>query len=121
MKKQSDSSNSSSTKPKSNLQISGVGWFLFFIILILGIGGTILMDENGIPQNIAVPYLVIMGLIATYILFAVKVASQWEKAVVLHFGKFHNLRGPGMFWIVPIVDSVANWIDHRVTVTPFSA
>jgi regulator of protease activity HflC (stomatin/prohibitin superfamily) len=121
MKKQSDSSNSSSTKPKSNLQISGVGWFLFFIILILGIGGTILMDENGISQNIAVPYLVIMGLIATYILFAVKVASQWEKAVVLHFGKFHSLKGPGMFWIVPIVDSVANWIDHRVTVTPFSA
>jgi len=62
-----------------------------------------------------------MGLIATYILFAVKVASQWEKAVVLHFGKFHSLKGPGMFWIVPIVDSVANWIDHRVTVTPFSA
>jgi len=64
---------------------------------------------------------VIMILLALYILFAVKVASQWEKAVILHFGKFHSLRGPGMFWIVPIVDSVANWIDHRVSVTPFSA
>jgi regulator of protease activity HflC (stomatin/prohibitin superfamily) len=111
----------SSTKPKSNLRISGVGWFLFYIILVLGIGGTILMDTNGIPQNISVPYLVIMVLIGTYILFAVKIASQWEKAVVLHFGKFHNLRGPGLFWIIPIVDSVVNWIDHRVSVTPFSA
>jgi regulator of protease activity HflC (stomatin/prohibitin superfamily) len=121
MKKQTTVTDGSSTTPKSNLRISGVGWFLFFIILVLGIGGTILMDENGIPQNIAVPYLVIMILIGAYILFAVKVASQWEKAVVLHFGKFHSLRGPGMFWIVPIVDSVANWIDHRVSVTPFSA
>jgi regulator of protease activity HflC (stomatin/prohibitin superfamily) len=56
-----------------------------------------------------------------YILLAVHIASQWEKAVVLRFGKFHGLRGPGMFWIVPIVDSIANWIDHRVNVTPFSA
>lgn len=79
------------------------------------------MDENGIPQTIKDIYLVIMILLALYILFAVKVASQWEKAVVLHFGKFHSLRGPGMFSIVPIVDSVANWIDHRVSVTPFSA
>jgi len=39
----------------------------------------------------------------------------------LRFGKFHILNGPGMFWIVPIVDTIANWIDHRVMVNPFSA
>lgn len=121
MKKQLTVSDGSDTKPKSNLRISGVGWFLFFVILFLGIGGAILMNENGISQNIAVPYLVIMILIAIYILLAVKIASQWEKAVVLRFGKFRNLKGPGMFWIIPIVDSLANWIDHRVNVTPFSA
>jgi regulator of protease activity HflC (stomatin/prohibitin superfamily) len=43
------------------------------------------------------------------------------KAVVLRIGKFHNLRGPGLFWIIPIVEIVANWIDHRVGVAPFSA
>jgi regulator of protease activity HflC (stomatin/prohibitin superfamily) len=118
MKKQSDSSG---TKPKSNLRISGVGWFLFIVILVLAIGGTILMDENGISQTIQVTYLVIMILLAIYILMAVKVASQWEKAVVLHFGKFHSLKGPGMFLIIPIVENVVNWIDHRVTVSPFSA
>jgi hypothetical protein len=67
------------------------------VILILAIGGTILMDENGIPQNITVPYLVFMILISTYILLVVKIAVQWEKAVVLRYGKFHNLRGPGLF------------------------
>ena len=54
-------------------------------------------------------------------LFALKVASQWDKAVVLRLGKFHGLRGPGMFWIIPVIDSIASWIDHRVMVTPFAA
>ena len=60
-------------------------------------------------------------LIGTYILFALKVASQWEKAVVLRLGKFKGLRGPGWFWIVPIFDTIPSWIDHRVMVTPFAA
>ncbi len=62
-----------------------------------------------------------MALIGTYFLFAIKIASQWEKAVVLRFGKFHALKGPGLFWIVPLMDTVAIWIDHRVMVTPFNA
>ena len=41
-------------------------------------------------------------LIGIYILFALKVAIQWEKAVVLRLGKFIGLRGPGLFWIVPL-------------------
>jgi regulator of protease activity HflC (stomatin/prohibitin superfamily) len=56
-----------------------------------------------------------------YILFALKVAAQWEKVVVLRLGKFHRLAGPGMFWIIPILDTAATWIDHRVMVTPFAA
>jgi regulator of protease activity HflC (stomatin/prohibitin superfamily) len=59
--------------------------------------------------------------IALYLLFALKIAKQWEKAIVLRFGKFHRLAGPGLFWIIPIVDSVPSWIDHRVMVAPFNA
>jgi len=54
-------------------------------------------------------------------LFALKVADQWEKAVLLRFGKFRGLKGPGVFWIIPIVDTIPEWIDHRVMVSPFSA
>jgi len=54
-------------------------------------------------------------------MFALKVASQWEKAVVLRLGKFRCLKGPGIFWIIPVIDSIAAWIDHRVMVSPFSA
>ncbi|MFO7586251.1 MAG: slipin family protein, partial [Anaerolineales bacterium] len=50
-----------------------------------------------------------------------KVADQWEKAIVLRLGKFQGLRGPGMFWIIPIIDTVPTWIDHRVMVSPFAA
>jgi regulator of protease activity HflC (stomatin/prohibitin superfamily) len=60
-------------------------------------------------------------ILGTYFLYALKVARQWEKAVVLRLGKFRGLRGPGVFWIIPIVDSVTMWIDGRVMVTPFSA
>jgi regulator of protease activity HflC (stomatin/prohibitin superfamily) len=67
---------------------------------------------------------VILGvtlLLAFYILWAIKVAQQWEKAVVLRLGKYKGLRGPGLFWIIPVVDSTPVWIDHRVMVTPFNA
>jgi len=65
--------------------------------------------------------VLIWTLLATYILFALKVASQWEKAIVLRLGKFKKLAGPGAFWIIPIVDNIPTWIDHRVMVTPFAA
>ena len=67
--------------------------------------------------------LLIIGfsLLGFYFLFALKVAQQWEKAVVLRLGRFHGLRGPGLFWIIPVVDATPIWIDHRVMVTPFNA
>jgi regulator of protease activity HflC (stomatin/prohibitin superfamily) len=65
--------------------------------------------------------VIVLLLAAIYFLFALKVANQWEKAVVLRVGKFHGLRGPGLFWIVPLIDTTPIWIDHRVMVTPFNA
>jgi regulator of protease activity HflC (stomatin/prohibitin superfamily) len=59
--------------------------------------------------------------VALYLLFCFKVAQQWERAVVLRLGKFKRVAGPGHFWIIPLVDRVAAWIDHRVMVTPFGA
>jgi regulator of protease activity HflC (stomatin/prohibitin superfamily) len=47
--------------------------------------------------------------------------TKSRKKLLLRFGKFHKLAGPGLFWIIPIVDTIPNWIDHRVMVTPFSA
>ena len=50
-----------------------------------------------------------------------KIARQWERAVVLRLGKFVGLRGPGLFWIIPFVDTISAWIDQRVITTGFAA
>jgi regulator of protease activity HflC (stomatin/prohibitin superfamily) len=50
-----------------------------------------------------------------------RVAKEWERAVVLRLGRFQGLRGPGLFWIVPFIDSVVAIIDQRTVTTSFSA
>jgi regulator of protease activity HflC (stomatin/prohibitin superfamily) len=59
--------------------------------------------------------------VGTYGLFAVKVADQWEKAVVLRLGRFRGLRGPGPFLVVPVVDSVRRYVDQRLRVAAVRA
>jgi regulator of protease activity HflC (stomatin/prohibitin superfamily) len=66
-------------------------------------------------------WIVAAVIAAAYVLAALQIARQWEKVVVLRLGKFHRLAGPGMFWLIPIVDQAVTWIDHRVMVTPFKA
>ena len=50
-----------------------------------------------------------------------RVAKQWERGVVLRLGRYIGLRGPGLFWVMPFVDSVTRWIDQRVITTSFAA
>jgi regulator of protease activity HflC (stomatin/prohibitin superfamily) len=68
------------------------------------------------------PAGVIVGLLLGVLLAqAPKIARQWERAVVLRLGKYVGLRGPGLFWIVPFVDTVSAWVDQRVITTSFAA
>src|SRR4029079_861690 len=68
------------------------------------------------------PHGIITGIVLGLILMqSPKVARQWERAVVLRLGKYQGLRGPGLFWIVPLVDTVASWIDQRTITTNFAA
>jgi regulator of protease activity HflC (stomatin/prohibitin superfamily) len=64
---------------------------------------------------------VIAFVVALLVSLAIKIADQWERAVILRLGKFHALKGPGLFWIIPIIDTVAYWIDVRVITTTFTA
>ena len=59
--------------------------------------------------------------VATVVAFAIKVADQWDRAIVLRLGRFHVMRGPGLFLIVPIIDTIPYWIDIRVITSLFSA
>jgi regulator of protease activity HflC (stomatin/prohibitin superfamily) len=61
------------------------------------------------------------ALVGLYFLFAIRVADQWEKVAVLRFGRFVGLRGPGLFHMIPIVDSLSRYVDQRVRVANVSA
>jgi regulator of protease activity HflC (stomatin/prohibitin superfamily) len=69
---------------------------------------------NPVPLLVAVA----AGLVAMQ---APRIAQQWERAVVLRLGRFVGLRGPGLFWIVPLADTVSAWIDQRTITTSFAA
>ncbi|HRJ54726.1 MAG TPA: slipin family protein [Anaerolineales bacterium] len=105
---------------KEDQHIPAIAGTLFGVFLVIAITGAILGD--GRFRDAVLGIWVIAWLsIGSYFLFAIKVASQWEKVVVLRLGKFLGLKGPGLFWIVPIIETAPTWIDHRVMVSPFAA
>jgi len=102
-------------------RIPPIAILLFTVILLLAGGTALGLESLGAPDWASGTAVVVWTLLGSYFLLALKVADQWEKAVVLRFGRFRGLRGPGIFWIVPVVDRIPLWIDHRVMVTPFNA
>src|SRR5258708_15567836 len=59
--------------------------------------------------------------VASVVSSAIKVAAHWDRAVVLRLGRFRALRGPGLFGIIPIIDTIPYWIDTRVITSSFKA
>jgi regulator of protease activity HflC (stomatin/prohibitin superfamily) len=93
---------------------------IFFIIIAIGLA--IAYSGNSSLAGAGTMVIgVVFFLLAIIISSAIKVADQWEKAVVLRLGRFQSLRGPGLFFIIPIFDNVAYWIDNRVITTSFTA
>ena len=93
---------------------------IFFVIIAIGLA----IAYSGNRQLAGTGTMVIgviTFLIAIIFSSAIKIADQWEKAVVLRLGRFQSLRGPGLFLIIPIIDNVAYWIDNRVITTSFTA
>jgi regulator of protease activity HflC (stomatin/prohibitin superfamily) len=104
----------------ADLRISPIAGTVFTVALLIAVFGATLGDGK-FSDAVLGGWVIAWTLVGIYILFALKVASQWEKAVVLRLGKFKKLAGPGPFWIIPIIDTTPTWIDHRVMVTPFAA
>ena len=95
-------------------QISSIGVAVFLISMAtIGVGPSIYYN-NPRPMLIA-------SAVGLYFLFAIKVAEQWQKAAVLRLGRYIGLRGPGMFFIIPVIDSISQYVDQRVRVTDVKA
>ena len=102
-----------SMRPSERLQISSMGVAVFLICLAIGFGPAIYYNHPA-PILTALPF-------ALYFLFAIKIAEQWQKAAVLRLGRYKGLRGPGMFMIIPVIDSISRYVDQRVRVTDVKA
>ena len=81
--------------------------------ILVGLLATI-ATRNPVPVIVSV----VVGLIAMQ---SPRIAKQWERGIVLRLGRFHAMRGPGLFWVVPFVDVLASWIDQRTITTSFAA
>lgn len=93
---------------------------IFFVIL--GVGMAIAYAIYGVQAFVeGKPIGVVTFVIALVVAYSIKIADQWEKAVILRLGSFHTLRGPGLFFIIPIVDTIPYWIDIRVITSSFTA
>jgi len=93
---------------------------IFFVILGVGMALAYLeyaMSAFGGAASIAVIAFII-AIVASY---SIKIADQWEKTVVLRLGRFRSLEGPGLFFIIPIIETVPYWIDTRVITRSFKA
>ena len=113
------------TKPPETAVTQGVlnPISIAVLVLLIGLIALLLFKDELMAQKDIIPWFVaIIGVIlAILIATSIKIADQWEKAVILRMGKFIGLKGPGIFLIIPIIDRVDKYIDQRVRVTDFNA
>jgi regulator of protease activity HflC (stomatin/prohibitin superfamily) len=90
--------------------------------LVLAIGAAVAFSLHRVSADVAAIAVLVCSMVLAYVsASAIRVADQWNKAVVLRLGKFRSLEGPGLFMIIPIVASIPYWIDTRVLTSSFKA
>jgi regulator of protease activity HflC (stomatin/prohibitin superfamily) len=97
---------------------SSISVLIFIVILLVGA----IIEYSFYQINLSGLWiLAIAFIIGWFISSTIKIADQWDRAVVLRLGQFRALKGPGLFFIVPIIDKIPYWIDVRVLTTSFKA
>jgi regulator of protease activity HflC (stomatin/prohibitin superfamily) len=87
------------------------------VVFIIFIGGAVLARLADMPISITI----VLALIGVFLGYSIKMAQQWERAVILRLGKLQAVKGPGLFILIPIIDAVATWIDQRIRTTEVNA
>jgi hypothetical protein len=106
-------SNRTSTAGRNKLRLNPIATTLAVVILAIGIPlGNMRGDLWIIITSVVLAVLVLLGL---------QMANAWERAIVLRAGRFSRMVGPGLFLVIPIIDSVAMWVDQRVQTSTFLA
>ena len=106
-------SGSSSSTKKQNARGKSLGAWFFLLLTALSVCLSIISSN---------PIYAVIGLVIGYIgASSIKIAHEWQRALVLRLGRFHKLAGPGLFLCVPIIDHVTIWIDQRIKTSYFEA
>ncbi len=105
---------------KSSSSFSSLSAVVFIVVLAAGLGIAFAV-HGAMPDWAGYGAGALAFLAAGLVSSSVKVANQWDRAVVLRMGRFQALRGPGLFFIVPVVDAIVYWIDTRVITMSFKA
>ena len=91
-------------------------------VIIFGAGLAVSYAMHGVTTSAgSIIISAVAFIVAAFVSSSVNIANPWDKAVVLRLGKFQALRGPGLFFIIPILDTIPYWIDTRVITTSFKA
>ena len=98
---------------RNSPRVNVVGAAMLIGSILVGVLGTVAIG-NPIP-------LIATAIVGVVLMQSPQIANQWERGVVLRFGRFTGLRGPGLFWIVPFMDRMSSWIDQRTITTSFAA
>src|SRR6202789_541902 len=95
---------------------------ILVFVIIAGLGGALALLVNGVAGNAAaIGVGVVAFVVAMIASSAIRGADQWDRAVILRLGQLHALKGPGLFFMIPVVDSIPYCIDIRVITTGFKA
>jgi len=106
----------SDVPPTPAQAVSRVNIIAILLLLASIAIGVVLMVTFGSPLP-----LIVMVVVGFILMQSPRIAQQWERAIVLRLGRYEGMRGPGLFWIVPFIDSVSSWIDQRTITTSFAA
>jgi regulator of protease activity HflC (stomatin/prohibitin superfamily) len=95
------------------VDISGPGIAAFLVCLVAGFAASKLLHS---------PAALLVGIaVGLYLMFSIKIVQQWQRVAILRFGRYRGLRGPGIFLIVPVMDTLSRFVDQRVRVATVTA
>ena len=103
-------------------EAASLNWVAALVTVVVVLAGVILNRlTEGTWERMNIYIVVVTALVAATCFFGIKIANQWERAVILRLGRFRCLKGPGPFFVIPIIESIVQSVDMRIRSTDFSS
>jgi hypothetical protein len=95
---------------------------IIILFLFTGFGVALQTITGHVPgMNEGLHYVLVSASIGFILIISIRVLDEWERAIILRLGKFHKVKGPGLFFLLPFIDRVSQIVDLRIRVSDFTA